>query len=104
MDNTELRQYLIEVLNLSLKGVEVRFEAMDRALNLAGKEAERQYELLNHTRRDMVPDNVYSSQHKALCDKVEKNSKAISFGLGILLAVQTLIGIVVTIIVYLLRI
>jgi len=100
MDTVPLRDHFNEVIMLSIKNIETRLKAMDNALTLAGREAEKQYELLNNTRRDMVPIEVYRVEHENLNNKVDKNSRSIAIGIGVALAVQALIGIILYLLKY----
>jgi len=100
MDTVPLHDHFNEVITLSIQNIETRLKAMDNALNLAGKEAEKQYGLLNNTRRDMVSIEVYRVEHENLNNKVNKNSRSIAVGIGVALAVQALIGIILYLLKY----
>lgn len=81
--------------------MEVRFTALQRAVDKAEEAADKRFAAINEMRAmvtdaasKFMPRLEYETSHRALVEKVEGLQKLLWMGLGAMLAVQLFIGIV----------
>jgi hypothetical protein len=97
-----LRELMEQRFTDSDKAIQAALQAAKEAVGKAEIASEKRFDSVNEFRQSLsdqtatfIPRTEYDVQYKSLDDKVNAISKLVYVGLGIILAIQFIIGIIV---------